>query len=100
MESAAISRVTIDPDGRLHVMPLGIEFPHIWREAMEVHWAPATRSLHSPVPREWTYARWFEQILAAARGQGWRLMLTEATEWAGIDSALREQLVRVAGNEA
>jgi hypothetical protein len=100
VETAVISRVVIDSDGRLHVIPQGIEFPNIWREAMEIHWAPATRSLHSPVPREWTYVRWFQQILAAAREQGWKLTITGATEWTGVDSALREQLIRVSGVEA
>ena len=93
MKSAAISRVEINARGQLHIVPVGCEFPYIYREAMEVNWATATRSLFSPVPREWSYVDWYRQILSAARKQGVQLTPDAATEWAGIDPDLRAQML-------
>lgn len=70
MKSDLIEEVRIGADGRLHVKPASARFPQMWREAMEVHWDADAGTLHSPVPREWSYARWFQQILAAAKEQG------------------------------
>jgi hypothetical protein len=34
-------------------------------------WDPWGQFLYSPKPREWSYAKWFQQITAAAGEQGY-----------------------------
>jgi hypothetical protein len=100
MDRDSIEAVEIDEAGRLHVIPLSQNFPLIYREAMEVSWDPNRRSLHSPKPREWSYARWYEQIVAAAREQGWELRPTSATNWINVDAGTKAELLRVQGQGA
>ena len=45
MTEEPIAEVRIDREGRLCVTPRSAEFPLIYREAMEVAWDDATRSL-------------------------------------------------------
>lgn len=95
MELDTIAALEIDPAGKLHVVPSTHAFPYVYREAMEVHWDVARRSLCSPMPREWSYSRWFEQILAAARAQGCELQLTASTKWLNIDTSVKAELLQV-----
>ncbi|WP_158635391.1 hypothetical protein [Luteimonas cucumeris] len=99
MERVAISQVEIDGDGRLHVVPTNHSLPYIYREGMEIQWDSGRASLHSPKPRVWSYAHWFQQILAAAREQGCHLELSSSTRWINIDAGLKNQLLQT-GNEA
>jgi hypothetical protein len=89
MHQDTIAEVGIDLEGRLYVRPRTATFPFIWREAMEVHWDVAGGFLHSPVPREWSYADWFRRIVAAARQQAWELELTADTVWTNIPADVR-----------
>ena len=91
-----IAQVKIDEAGRLCVVPASSSFPYIYREAMEVHWDNEGRFLYSPKPREWSYVRWFQQILAAAKEQACVLEVTSATEWSAIPGGLRAELERCA----
>jgi hypothetical protein len=94
MKQDAISVMEIDEVGKLHVVPSSFSFPYIYREAMEVHWDVARRSLHSSKPREWSYSRWFQQILAAAHEQGCDLRLSESTKWLNVDPATKIALLQ------
>jgi len=96
MQRDAIADIEIDATGQLHVVPASSTFPYIYREAMEVHWNPERSSLYSPVPREWSYARWFEQIIAAAREQGCLLHLTASTSWRNIPESVKAEFLQVA----
>jgi hypothetical protein len=96
MQRDAIAEIEIDATGQLHVVPLSCTFPYIYHEAMEVHWNPERRSLYSAVPREWSYARWFEQIVAAAREQGWLLQPTTRTSWRNIPESVKAEFLQVA----
>ena len=100
MELDTIAELEIDTAGKLHVVPSTRSFPYIYREAMEVHWDPARRSLHSPTPRDWSYSRWLRQILDAARGQGCELQFAPSTNWVNIDAGVKAELLRVAGDGA
>lgn len=100
MESYRIVEIQIDTAGQLHVFPSSRTFPYVYREAMEIHWDTELGSLHSPVPRGWSYGRWFQQILAAARAQGCELSLTGDTRWLNIDPQTKAELLHVAGSEA
>jgi hypothetical protein len=95
-----IARVEIDSEGRLHVHPTSTSFPYAYREAMEVAWESSSRSLRSPVPREWGYGRWLQQILALAAEQGVRLVVTPATEWSNTPEGIRLELQSIAGPDA
>ncbi|MBK7012664.1 MAG: hypothetical protein IPH43_08335 [Xanthomonadales bacterium] len=81
MERDTITQLEIDLEGRLHVVPSAHSFPYVYREAMEIHWDPGRSSLYSPKPREWSYSRWFQQILAAAVAQGCELQFADSTRW-------------------
>ncbi|WP_430540609.1 hypothetical protein [Pseudoxanthomonas sacheonensis] len=98
MERDTIAELEIDATGKLYVVPTGWEFPYIYREAMEVQWDPARRALYAPAPREWSYARWFQQVLDAAREQGCELQLASSTKWSNIDADVKVEFLRVAGN--
>ena len=100
MDEDLIAAVEIDSEHRLHVVPATRAFPHVYREAMEVSWDPSRCSLHSPVPREWSYSRWFQQILAAAAAQGVRLSLSPVTGWVGVPAQLQVELSQVTGQDA
>ena len=100
MKRDTIAQVEIDGEGRLHVTPTVHSFPYIYREAMEVHWDAESGSLHSPKPREWSYSRWFQQLLTAAAVQGCELHLAADTRWLNIDPGLKAELLQVAGNGA
>jgi hypothetical protein len=99
MQSDLIASVQIDDSRQLHVVPSAAEFPRIYWEAMDVHWDPDRRSLHSPPPREWSYVRWFEQIIEAASRQGINLELTGSTQWIGVQEEVREALLAYRPNK-
>ncbi len=92
MTTDQIEEVHIDSQGRLHVKPASATFPHIYREAMGVHWTASTGTLHSPVLREWTHARWFKQILAAAQEQSCALRLSTVTRWINVPERVRNEI--------
>ncbi len=93
MTEDAISEVGIDSEGRLYVRPSSVSFEYIYRAAMEVNWDAKERRLFSPRPREWTYADWFRQIVAAAADEyGIRLKLTIETTWSNIAEPLKNEI--------
>ena len=100
MEIDEIKEVSIDSSGRLFVQPQAKAFPYIYREAMEVTWDSSARSLHSPVPREWSYSQWFQKIVSAAREQGCSLVLTANTQWHNVPVTVKEEIQAVAGSAA
>jgi len=93
MTEDTIAEIGIDEAGRLYVRPSANSFEHIWRAAMEVTWDESKRRLFSPKPREWTYADWFKQILAAAADEyGASLTLTSDTAWINVSDTLRSEI--------
>jgi hypothetical protein len=80
-----ILEVKIGADGKLLVRPQVCTFPHVYRAAMEVGWDPDNRTLFSPKPREWSYLRWFQQIVSAVADEyGVRLAITSQTTWSDV----------------
>ena len=51
-EPDSIAEIGIDEQERIYVRPSRATFPYIYREAVEIHWEPVRRNLHSPKPRE------------------------------------------------
>jgi len=88
-----ITAVSIDDEGRLRVKPKSAKFPYIYREAMEVTWDSSQAELCSPVPRSWSYADWFCQICDAVLQQGTRLKVDSATQWRGVSSEVRQEML-------
>ena len=68
---------------------------------MEVQWNEATGTLHSPVPRAWSYGDWFRQILAAVQDEyGYHLQLTPHTSWCNVGPETQSSIVAASQNEA
>ena len=89
-----IAEIRIDDAGRLCVVPELADFTHIYRAGMEVHWDEQGDFLYSPPSRDWTYVRWFEQILEAARGEcGYELTVTSLTRWVAIEPSLKQAIL-------
>jgi hypothetical protein len=101
MDADDIALIEIDASGRLCVSPKSASYPFVYRTAMEVHWDPHSKSLHSPLPREWSYPRWLRQIRdAVKREYGVTLIFTPQTQWRNIDEALKSELAAVMDDTA
>ena len=95
MKTDSIAEVGIDEEERLYLRPATATFAQIYREAREVHWDAATGRLYSPKPREWSYARWFQQIIETAEAYGQPLRLTPATVWVKIPDDVRAEAEQI-----
>jgi hypothetical protein len=95
VKADSIAEVGIDEQERLYVRPATATFAQICREAREVHWDAATAHLHSPKPREWSYARWFQQIIETADAYGQPLRLTPTTVWVNVPDDVRTEAEQI-----
>ena len=89
-----IAEIRIDGAGRLCLTPEIPDFAYIYRAGMEVQWDEQGEFLFSPPTREWTYVRWFEQLVEAARGEcGYDLTVNSLTRWVAIEPSLKEAIL-------
>ena len=92
----AIERVSIDASGRIAVRPeytFKSDFAAVHRAGMEVSWDSTARMFTTPVPRQWSQARWFLQIVRAVKEEcGANLFLTPSTEWDNVSDAVRAEI--------
>lgn len=95
MKADPITEIGIDAQERLYVRPATAMFPQIYREAREVHWDAAARVLHSPKPRDWSYAQWFRQIIETADAYGEPLCLSPTTVWVNIPDEMKTQFQQI-----
>lgn len=93
MKTDDIEEIGIDEAGSLWVKPATARFPYMYREAMEVGWDGERECLFGPTPRQWSYADWFRQIVAAAKEQGTALLLSAGTQWISIDDSLKAEIL-------
>jgi hypothetical protein len=101
MNTDRIAEVRIDASGRLCVLPETNSFPFVYRAGMEVNWDEEGKYLYSPPPREWPYIRWFQQIIAAVKGEyGCVLAITPETLWHNIDNTLKMSITSSSGPAA
>ena len=100
MDIAQVAVVEIDQEGRLLVAPATHEFPFAYREAMDVSWDSATRTLGSPIPREWSYGRWFQIIQSVASAQGVTLVLGSSTRWVNVPADIQIDISEAAVHAA
>jgi hypothetical protein len=90
MATDDIAEIRIDATERLCVVPESNSYQYIYRAAMEVQWDNKGQYLYSPKPREWSYAQWFQQIIAAVKQEyGCTLVITPGTRWQNIDDSLK-----------
>lgn len=90
MKQEAIIEVRIDDQKRLLVRASETTFDKIYRAALGVQWDLDAKALTSPVPREWGYLQWFQQILGAVADEyGVELTLAPDTLWTEVSSDLR-----------
>lgn len=90
MRITNVTEVRVDGHRRICVTPQGRDFAQIYRAAAEVEWDAKQRFLHSPAPREWTHARWYQQIAEAVRDEyGEVLAITPETVWISVDAETR-----------
>ena len=97
MDQDGVASIAIDSQGRLCIVPVSATFPYIYREAMEVGWDANGKFLYSPVPRQWSYGRWFQQIIASTKEQGCELVLSGTTTWENIPDAVRQEIMASIG---
>lgn len=88
----AIAEVGINTKGGLYIRPETAKFPLIWREVMEVRWDPPRERLFGPPPREWSYERWFRQLVDAAWEYGVTLRLHAGSVWVNVPTELRVRI--------
>lgn len=101
IEVEEIAEIGVDGAERLYVKPAAHDFTHIYRAAMEVNWSPEGKFLYSPKPREWSYLKWYGQILSAAKDEyGVSLVITENTRWVGVGDDLKNEIVQYAAARA
>ena len=93
MRSDEIEAVGIDDDGSLWVKPATCTFPFIYRAGVEVNWDDRRHCLYAPKPREWSYSKWFRQIIDAAQSEyGTELRIVPTTFWSNVAASLRQEI--------
>lgn len=93
MATDEIIEIGIDNEGRLYIKPLTSQFQYIYRLAVEVNWDSSKKILYSPKPRDWTYLKWYNHIIATAIECGCQLQLTKKTEWVNIPDELKTEIL-------
>lgn len=97
-KSDRIIEIAIDDQKRLCLTPVSSTFPMIYREAMDVHWDAEKSRIYSRIPEEWSYARWFRQIVAAAKVHGVHLSLDPGARWLNVPNAIKAEITKAAAN--
>lgn len=93
MTEDAIVSIEIDGAGQLCVRPAQGEFDRIYRAGMQVGWDPVRRCLSAPRPEEWTYPRWFREIVSAVASEyRIQLVVTADTTWANVADVMRSDM--------
>ena len=96
MREVEVREIWIDNEGRLcaRLADESLDLTHIYRaSASGVVWDEQARAVCSPVPREWSQADWFVQIVEDARSEyGVDLVLVDSTLWRGMSAESRTSI--------
>ena len=96
MQQVEVARIWVSTEGRLCVRLAddSVALTHIYRaSASGVDWDSQTRAVCSPVPQEWSLAKWFMRIVEDARDEyGIDLVLADTTEWHSISEDARTSI--------
>jgi hypothetical protein len=63
MKIENISKISIDQDGRLIIMPEKETFEYIYRSASGTNWNNENKYLFSQIPHEWSIIKWFSHMI-------------------------------------
>ena len=86
-----ILEIGISSNGQIYIRPKESSFTMIYREAKGVNWNIAEGILHSSVPKDWDYYKWFLHIIEVASIQT-RLTISNETKWTNIPESLRVKI--------
>lgn len=90
-----VTEIGIDEQERLYIIPASVKFPYIYREAMEVNWDEERGCLYSPKPKEWSYVKWYKQIISALHQQDCNLLISNKTTWINIPEQLKVEIINL-----
>jgi hypothetical protein len=91
-----IMEIGIDESKRLYVRPSFKDYEQIYRAALEIYWDRSAQFLHSPKPRNWSYADWYSQILGAVLTEyGRHLVINDDTIWTNVASDLKNAILEL-----
>jgi len=100
MDEVEVIKVEVSEDNNLLVTPAQDEnkgedlYQYIYRMATGVFWDKEKQSFSSPVPREWSYFQWFENIVYCAKSElGVALVITPKTSWVNVPDNEKEKMV-------
>lgn len=93
MRTEKIAAIGIDEAGRLWVQPSTATFERVYCAGMGLNWDASRARLYAPTPREWSQARWFEQIRTAVLSE-YQVTLTiePSTSWTNINDDLKRAI--------
>lgn len=97
MSKLLITRIAIDPEGRILVypnLPAGQDFEQIHRAARGAYWDPSERAIFTAAPVTGSYPERFSHILAAAASEyGCTLCLSRRVAWSNVPDEIREDIL-------
>ena len=68
----------------------------IYRTATGVQWDQKRKTLHSPVPNDWSYSQWLDHIIDVVRINGRvDLQINNQTKWINIQDDLKKEILRI-----
>ena len=75
-------------------------YQYIYREVAAVYWDNDRKGFKSSEsPREWTYAKWYDHIVAIAKsGVAVELTLSPSTQWINVPEEIKSQISKKHGN--
>ena len=95
-----IASVKILETGEISVQPDEVDdfYPYVYRTATGVRWDERSASFVSQVPKEWTVAKWFENIVASVEDElGTHLQLSDKTLWVSVSEKDKEEVLESCG---
>ena len=94
-----IIKVEVTNDKKLLVTPVFDKekseslYQFIYRMATGAYWNNEKQSFSSPVPREWSYFQWFENIVYCAKSElGISLVITAKTDWINVPDEEKKKM--------
>ena len=95
MRTLEVAEISIDNNGRLLIRPREAHdsFQYVYRAAAEVRWDPTKGCFACPVPRDWSYLKWFQHARGAVRVElGRDFEVNSRTTWTNVSDVLRDEI--------
>jgi hypothetical protein len=97
MQRCAVSRIEVEPSGRLLVAPSGEggRYEYVYREANGLRWDAHARAFYAYEPSKWAAGELVLHIASTLRQAiGVELYLAENTEWVNVPSPVRHEILQ------